>query len=177
MNNKKIISTIIVITLVIISFFSGSTFAKYLSQKTVKGSLEVARWKVTEEFLVQGKSYISKEINLANTYNQETLENGKIAPGTNGTFTIVIDATGTETGLDYQVDFSNISGYKPHNLVFSYEGTEYLDISVLSEVMRGSIAANDDNKTINLPIMWSWEYETINKGTSLPDDEQDTLDR
>lgn len=178
MNKKKMLVIALIIALTSISFFSGSTFAKYLTSYNASASLDVAKWSVTEEFLVNGKSAISENIKLATTYSPKTLVDGKIAPGTNGSFGVKIDATGTETGLSYQIKFSNITGTKPENLVFRYNNKYYSDLASLSEAInkKAIIEANATNKILNILIVWSWPYETLDSKTSKPKDAQDTLD-
>ena len=177
MNKKKLLSTVILIVLVILSFLSGTTFAKYLTRYQTSSTLEVAKWLVTEEFLVNGESTTSKNINLATNYNPDTLVNGKIAPGSEGSFEIVIDATGTETGLNYEVKFDNISGEVPFNFVFNSNKHSDVSFSQLAKDLSGHIAADDGNKIIRQVVTWSWPYETFYEPNTTPDDPQDTLDR
>lgn len=168
---RKIFTSAVIITLILLSFACGNTFAKYLSEYKSSASLEIAKWAVTNEFLVNGKSTSSSTINLANTYNSATLVNGKIAPGTSGNFEIKLDTTGTETGLDYEVKFENIKGNKPSNLVFTYNNQNYTSIEALEDGLKGNIPANAENKVLNLKIEWTWAYETSEEGNV-----QDTLD-
>lgn len=160
MNKKKILTSAVIITLIAISFLGGNTFAKYITAYKTSASLEVAKWSVSEDFLLNGVSNTSKNVKLATTYSPDSLVDGKIAPGTTGSFGATIDATGTETGVDYKITFDNISGTKPENLVFIYNDKSYSSLSTLSSAISGNIAANADNKILNLEIIWSWPYET-----------------
>lgn len=179
MNKKKILATVIIITLVFLSFFSGNTFAKYLTEYNTSASLDVAKWSVTEDFLVNGQSSISKNINLATNYEPDTLVNGKIAPGTSGSFGVKVDATGTETGIIYEIGFSNISGTKPKNLVFIYKDQYYSTLSELSSAINNNTIINADaaDKILNLEVMWSWSYQELDSENPKEIDIQDTLDR
>ncbi len=176
MNKKRIIAVFTIIALIILSFLTGSTFAKYLTEYKTTASLQIARWSISEDFLVNGVSKKSDNINLATTYNPETLVNGKIAPGTSGTFGVQIDATGTETGINYEIKFDRILGAIINNLVFTYNNNTYSNLSELSNVISGNIAANAENKIVNLEIGWCWPYETVVNGSSHDGDSQDTLD-
>ena len=119
-----------------------------------------------------------KNIKLASTYSPKTLVAGKVAPGTDGSFGVRIDATGTETGLNYEIKFSNISGTKPENLRFIYDNQYYSDLGTLSNVMNKNavLKANAINKVFDVQVYWSWLYETLDSETSKPKDVQDTLD-
>lgn len=176
MNKKRIIAVFIIIALIILSFLTGSTFAKYLTEYRTTASLQIARWSVSEDFLVNGVSKKSENINLATTYNPATLVNGKIAPGTSGTFGVQIDATGTETGINYEIKIDKILGATINNLVFTYNNNTYSNLSELSNAVSGNIPADADNKIVNLEIGWCWPYETLVNGNSASGDEQDTLD-
>ncbi len=176
MNKKRIIAISAIITTIILSFLTGSTFAKYLTEYKTTASLQIARWSVSEDFLVNGVSKKSENINLATTYNPETLVNGKIAPGTSGTFGVQIDATGTETGINYEIKIDRILGAIIHNLVFIYNDNTYSSLSELSNALSGNIPADADNKIVNLEIGWCWPYETIVHESSKSGDGQDTLD-
>ena len=176
MNKKRIIAVFIIIALIILSFLTGSTFAKYLTEYRTTASLQIARWSVSEDFLVNGVSKKSENINLATTYNPATLVNGKIAPGTSGTFGVQIDATGTETGINYEIKIDKILGATINNLVFTYNNNTYSNLSELSNAVSGNIPADADNKIVNLEIGWCWPYETLVNGNSANGDEQDTLD-
>lgn len=176
MNKKRILAISAVIALIMLSFLTGSTFAKYLTEYRTTASLQIARWSVSESFLVNGVSKTSENINLATTYNPSTLVNGKIAPGTSGTFGVQIDATGTETGINYEIKFDRILGATINNLVFIYNNNTYSNLSELSNAVSGNIPADADNKIVNLEIGWCWPYETMVDGNSSSGDNQDTLD-
>ena len=90
------------------------------------------------------------------------LTNGKIAPGTGGEFTINIDGTGTEVGIDYDVKFNNEQN-KPTNIVFTYNGQKYNSLTSMADAIKGTINANESNKKVKITIGWEWKYET---GTS-----------
>ena len=156
MNKKKtallVICAILAITL---SFMIGKTFAKYVSEVKGTGTAEIANW----VFKVNGKEDVVQNVNLLSTYHNETLINNKVAPGTSGSFNIVVDATGSEVGVDYAIEFLNES-QKPQNLIFTYEDKPYTTIQDLEKDLSGTINANDENKIRNVTINWEWQYET-----------------
>ena len=100
-----------------------------------------------------------QNVNLLSTYNNETLINNKVAPGTSGNFNIVVDATGSEIGVEQVVQFLNESE-KPQNLVFIYQDEKYTTIQDLEKDLSGTINANDEDKTRTITINWEWQYET-----------------
>ena len=46
MNKKRVIAVFVIIALIILSFLTGSTFAKYLTEYKTTASLQIARWSV-----------------------------------------------------------------------------------------------------------------------------------
>ena len=156
MNKKKKILLIVAILLVIlVSFFCGRAFAKYKAEVKGSGTAEIANW----VFKVNGKEDQIQKIDLLSTYDNETLIDNKIAPGTSGKFDIILDATGSDVGVNYQVKFLNESE-KPQNLIFVYDNNEYSTIQDLEQNLTGTIDANEENKKRTITIEWKWKYET-----------------
>lgn len=69
--------------------FLGITYSKYTNVVSGDGETQVAKW----SFKVNSATEEFATIKLAETYDKETLTNGKIAPGTKGSFDIIVDAT------------------------------------------------------------------------------------
>lgn len=161
-------------TLVVIgtSAFLGITNSKYTNKITGSGETEIAKW----NFVVNDSTEQMQTIKLADTYNQETLINGRIAPGTSGTFDLVLDASGAEVGVKYKVDFDNETN-KPSNLKFKYNDKVFDEIEDYEDVFTGIIDADDTNKTRPLTVDWIWNYETQDNGNTLEEnDKTDTLE-
>lgn len=152
---KKVFIVAIILLVVILSFVGGNAYAKYMSQVVGQANAEIAKW----NFKVNGQTDNIQTINLASAYDNEFISKNKLAPGTDGSFDIVIDATGTEVGLDYEVIFENEEN-KPSNFKYIYDGIEYSSISELSNKIKGKINANDIEKTKTITINWKWDYET-----------------
>ena len=171
MSKKKTVLLVICILLaLILSFMGGKTFSKYVSEVKGTGTAEIANW----VFKVNGKEDVVQNVNLLSTYNNETLVNNKVAPGTSGSFNIVVDATGSEVGIDYTIQFLNESE-KPQNLVFTYDNQEYTTIQDLEKDLSGTINANDKNKERTITIDWEWQYETgVNENEINQNDKIDT---
>lgn len=151
---KTILLVILILAIIVLSFFCGKTFSKYVSEVQGEGTAEIANW----VFKVNGKEDLVQSVDLLSTYNNETLINNKIAPGTSGSFNIVVDATGSEVGVDYQIKFLNESE-KPQNLVFMYNDNQYESLQVLEQDLLGTINANEEDKTRTITIQWEWQYE------------------
>lgn len=165
---KKIIIGVAVATIGV-STFLGATHSKYINRITGNGEAEIAKW----NFVVNDATEEMETIKLADTYNQDTLINGRIAPGTSGSFDLVIDASDAEVGVKYEVDFENETN-KPSNLKFKYKDRVLDEIEDYEEFFTDIIDADDTNKTRTLTVDWEWAYETQNNDNTL--EENDKVD-
>lgn len=169
MNNKKIILISILIILALAFTLGGHTYAKYITRVKGEGKIDVAKW----NFKVNNNSEQIETIKLAQTVNQELLKNGKIAPGTGGQFSLIIDGSETEVGIDYVVEIRNEKN-KPTNLTYTYNEKKYNSLMEIGEELNGEILANEDNKIRNITIYWNWEYETGSQEEIENNDKIDT---
>lgn len=169
---KKIIKNVSLILLIIllgITFIIKGTHSKYINSVTGNGETEVAKWK----FNVNGETEQIETIKLIDTYSEDTLSNGKIAPGTKGSFDLIIDATESEVGVEYNVDFKNEVN-KPMNLKFTYGNQELDNLEDCEQYLSGIIDSNDNNKIRILTINWEWPYETGNQESTI--NQNDNID-
>ncbi len=169
---KKVILIISVLSCVLLSFIGGQSYSKYVSEVRGDGMAEVATW----NFRVNGQKEEVQTIQLESTCDNEILDKHKIAPGTNGSFNIMIDGTGSDVGINYNIKFTNEST-KPTNLKFIYDDQEYDSITELESILSGTIQANDEEKAKILTIYWEWPYETGDNENEIGNnDEIDTQD-
>ena len=169
---KKIIIIITILSSIILAFIGGQSFSKYVSQVKGYGTAEIATW----NFKVNGTTEQIQNIDLASTSNNATLLGNKLAPGTEGSFDITVDGTGSDVGINYNINFEGESP-KPQNLIFIYDNKQYHYISELGKVLSGTINADDENKNKIFTIKWEWPYETgDNQETKISNDIVDTQD-
>lgn len=166
---KKIIVSLCILVVIILGIIGGSVIAKYQSQVIAKGNADVARW----VFTLNGTNVSYKTIKIDSSYDESTLVNGKIAPGTQGSFDIIIDATGSEVGVEYAVTFLN-EKHKPTNMKFIYDNQEFNSLQELEKNLTGIIDANSSSKKITYTINWRWDYETGETGKIQTNDTIDT---
>lgn len=179
MRNMNLIKKVMIgatLGVVGVSAILGLTHAKYTNKITGNGETEIAKW----YFTVNDATEEMETIKLADTYDESTLINGRIAPGTSGSFDLVIDASDTEVGVKYEVDFQNETN-KPSNLKFKYnDGTNehiFDEIEDYEEFFTDVIDADDTNKIRTLTVEWEWLYETGTADTEISqNDEIDTAD-
>lgn len=173
--NKRVVITIIIITVVLLMFLAGYSFSKYSTQIDGDGVGKIAEWSFRA-----GNSNI-KEILLKDTINEVNLIPGKIAPGTKGNFDIVIDASGSEVEIDYQVNVLSESNL-PTNMKYYINkedgsvSNEYNSLKELADSeLKGNIPINE-NQVKAIKINWKWPYETENTSQIEEYDSSDLQD-
>lgn len=127
-------------------------FFKFLNQE--QNQQEEINKKTNQYKLKISKGETKKEnINLLRTVDKETLVNEKVAPGTKGSFEIILVSN---IDLEYKIEIIG-KNEKPKNLNFLIENGQ-----------EGKIGKNEQ-KTIL--VNWKWDYEINSK-----EDKQDTKD-
>lgn len=147
----------------------GGTMARYTTTVEGKGTATVADWqfKVNEE---------TENFTVALEDGSGTTADGKLVPGSEGSFEIRIDGTGSEVAIDYEAVFSNIKN-KPANLKFysdSAYATEIADLSAYQDV-KGTIEADAADKKATHTIYWKWPYNDSTADT-VPTEKSMTFD-
>lgn len=167
--SKKIILILTLLLVVLTLGIGGYTYAKYRTSVRGGGQVDVAKW----SFKVNGDSEDLETIQLFETIDESKLVNGKIAPGTSGEFTINIDGTGTEVGIDYHIKFENEQN-KPTNLVYYYENQKYNSLSEIGPAVNGTIFADEEDKIRDITIQWEWQYQALEADKVDANDKIDT---
>ena len=110
-------------------------------------------------------------INLIETANKTTLINEKIAPGTNGEFSIYLNA---KENIDYELIFDSIN-QKPVNLKFiTIKEDKLIEVSSLEELSKYLSGKILKNEQIEVKIKWHWIFENVENESNT--DLQDTTD-
>ncbi len=149
-------------------------YAKYKTTLTGNGTATVAKW----SFKVNGQTQTIPDIDLATKMKKvNNVAENKLAPGTEGSFELNLDATGSEVAIDYNIKL--IVTEKPTNLRFYTDSSYTKEITSTDGVMNVSgVMSLEEIKTIQTKtIYWKWAYQT---GTATNDivanDKIDTAD-
>mgnify|MGYP004440762921 FL=1 len=149
-------------------------YAKYKTTLKGNGTATVAKW----SFKVNGQTQTIPDIDLATTMKENNnVVEGKLAPGTEGSFDLNLDATGSEVAIDYNIKLAVTE--KPSNLRFYTDSSYTKEIASTDGVMNVSgVMSLEEIKTIQTKtIYWKWAYQT---GTAANDivanDKIDTAD-
>lgn len=150
----------------------GGTLAKYVTEVTGTATATVAKWSFDAKNGDKSIATQEYKIDLGDTTNRVAYEGtdikeGVIAPGTEGSFAIVVDAKGSEVGLNYTIRFTEANNI-PDNLEFysnsTYEASSKIDnlFSDSNVGFDGKIDAsvNENDKSVTKNIYWKWPYAT-----------------
>ena len=154
--NKPIIILIALLLITAIAF-SMYAYAKYKTTLTGNGTAQVAKW----SFKVNGQTQTIPDIDLATTMKKvNNVAENKLAPGTEGSFDLNLDATGSEVAIDYNIKL--VVTEKPTNLRFYTDSSYTKEIASTDGVMNVSgVMSLEEIKTIQTKtIYWKWPYQT-----------------
>ncbi len=185
MKKKKIFKILLI--LILIFLFIKMIFFKNLSNSKIiedflffkvlgdnlKVSEDIIDVKEKEYRLnVNYKNIDFRNINLAETINRKTLIYEKIAPGTRGSFNIILEAN---KNSKYKVVFNSINK-KPQNLKFkaNINNKEIGNANTLEELQKYLIGYIRKNEKIDIRVNWYWEFE--DNEDNEQNDKQDTKD-
>ena len=186
--DKKIrLNILIVLSLLIIILASTIglyAWSKYTSSSSGDATAQVAKW----NFKLKGNSTAEAEntnFAVTRTDSNTSVETGKLAPGTNGKFEMVVDTTGTEVSLVYDIVltltncpqnllFYKDAGYQNELPKVSDNGVDKLYIKEYVPVSEDSVKNGQHNEI----LYWRWKYETGTRSWEKDNnDEQDTNDK
>lgn len=106
MKKRKVLA--VLVALLIVVGAGVYTYARYITTKTGRDDVKVAKWTAT---IKQGGTTVSDNFDLTLTLSDnDYVVNGKIAPDRSATATLVVDLTGTEVATDIEVDLGSVTG-------------------------------------------------------------------
>ena len=182
MKKKKILKILLILILILLFikmiFFKSLSNSKiiedFLFFKVLGDDLKVSEDIIDVEekeyrLNVNYKNIDFRNINLAETINRDTLIYEKIAPGTKGSFNIILEAN---KNSKYKVVFNSINE-KPQNLKFkaNINNKEIGKANTLEELQKYLIGYIRKNEKIDIRVNWYWEFEDNEEN-----DKQDTKD-
>ena len=135
-----------------------------LLQTISSGSAEpkTGSWtiKINEKNISNGITETFTLNNVIYDESNENIENGYIAPGKSGYFDIVLDPSGTDVAISYEINVRLDECAYPNNIKLSVENTSTDGgVEVIGNTFKGLISLNDikNNKTITLKLTLIWE--------------------
>ena len=171
---NKLVIILLALLLITAIAFSMYAYAKYKTTLTGNGTATVAKW----SFKVNGQTQTIPDIDLATTMKENNnVVEGKLAPGTEGSFDLNLDATGSEVAIDYNIKLAVTE--KPSNLRFYTDSSYTKEIASTDGVMNVSgVMSLEEVKTVQTKtIYWKWAYQTGTLANDIvANDKIDTAD-
>ena len=168
-NKMMRIASVLLVAVLLSTCAVSGTFAKYTTQATGSSTATIAKWSVNMNNLDTASQTFTfdlfttiKDTDLADTNEDDQVAPGKIAPGTQGEFTIN-RATNSEVVSTYAVDFTVSGSTVP--LEFSFNGTDWS--STLSDITATNIPIGA--QTIDINVMWRWAFDAVPPNTNAAD--------
>lgn len=134
----------------------GITYAVYVQESVARGSSIVAKWR----FKTNGSK---SNFNIDLTKSASKLYNGKIGPGSSGSFDIDLDGTGSQVDIDYVISFSNLENV-PKNMVFYADSDMVKNVNLESYKINGTITYGTNMKK-KYTVYWNWPISSIDDGS------------
>lgn len=145
----------------------GSTLARYVTEVTGSANATVAKWSFNVNDSAGSTAFTDIDLGKTVAYDSTTIKADVIAPGTSGSFDIVIDGTGSEVGIDYEIELKAAADTTfPDDMVFSTEaitgdnsGKKFIEF--IAVPVKNSIDYSDNlnamKKTVT--IYWAWAFD------------------
>ena len=145
----------------------GSTLARYITEVTGSATATVAKWSFKANDSAGSTAFTNIDLGKTVAYDSTTIKAGVIAPGTSGSFNIVIDGTDSEVGIDYEIKLEAATDTTfPDDMVFSTEAiTEAKPGEGFSEfiktAIKGSVDQSDGAEAMKktVTIYWAWAFD------------------
>lgn len=148
----------------------GGTLAKYTSAVTGTGSAYAAKWEVafkadsnkTSATTERTTDFTLDALKDTRTSSTDLVSDGKIAPGSTGSFAVEIDGKNTEVAYDYAITL-NKTGLNGIPIKF------YSDSAMTTEItaaITGSVKPADATKKKTQVIYWKWDTPIANGDTA-----------
>lgn len=161
-NTRLKLLLLALVSLLIVLTVIGKTYALLESKVNGQMSVNSGSWniKINNKLI---SNELGKEFNLSDIIYDESndnIENGYFAPGKSGYFNIILDPTGTDVAIDYQIIIDINEDNFPSNIKVNVENlTDDSEIIRDNNVFSGLISLDDikNNKLIKLKLNLIWE--------------------
>lgn len=165
---KKYLYMLSIMALIISLIVINNTYALLESNANATSNLGIGKWIIKLNNVDISKGYSENFIidNMIDSEN-ENIEDGYIAPGKSGYFDIVIDPSGTEVAIRYDIQINLESMNLPDNIKLSVNNlSNNTPIKTDNNRYSGIISLDDINKenniTLRLNINWDNSDDNYN---------------
>lgn len=162
MNKKRVGMIAVIVLLLVIAVGVGVSLARYSSTSTGTADAQVATWsvKVNDTDIVQTATFTLDEDDIQWS-DSEYIADGYIAPSRTGTFSLVLDTTGSKVAVQYSiaVDDSALDDYAQINITRvnnqAFNGSSYTGMIPLANV----------DTPLTIPVQIEWTNDEANNAS------------
>lgn len=158
----KFVAFVLLVTLIAL-ILVANTYAKYTTTKDLDAVATVAKWsiKLSDKDITQNETVsfdLFTTVKDTNGSDEEDVVNGKIAPGTQGSFEVKIE-NASEVTAKYTVTF-NSENTSNIPVEFSVDGGNTWNSDISQLKLTGELKSNEKTSTDAAPtIAWRWAFE------------------
>ena len=173
------IEIILILLIILASIFAVQAWARYVTTKDGNATAQVAKWNFQVKN-ANGQTVTEGPIDFPITRTDgkyDVVQEGKLAPGTWGEFQIIVDTTGTEVSLVYDIEVGLQNC--PKNLKFYKDSAHTQSMSKVGDVLQihRYLQAQNASGVFTETVYWNWEFESGDDPAEIErNDLQDSLD-
>lgn len=172
--NKKILYVVAILSLVCSLLTIRETYSKYITAASGDANMEIAKWK----FSINNQDILSNS-SITNTINPIFIDNtnvndGVIAPKSEGYFDIIVDAKDVDVSFDYIVNVNVDEKSAVKDIIvtgYSINNNPRVEISNNNSTIKNTVLKSSNTKQINLRIYIKWD----DSENASMDNAEDTL--
>ena len=144
----------------------GETLAKYTTEVTGTGSVAVAKWAFKADTTTTPSATETWTFDLSSTKTtNNNVATAKVAPGDVGSFTVKMDASGSEVAIEYSIAIDKTNLTTTAGVIKFY--SDESRTQEIKTAQTGSIALKDVGTAVEEIIYWKWDTTTDSEDTTL----------
>ena len=175
------IASVLLIAVLLTTCVISGTFAKYVSTASGSDTASVAKWsfEVNDTEITTANTFT---FNLFNTIkdnysadpaagDETDVKTDKIAPGTSGSFDIVLENT-SEVTAKYAIDYTVTKNAAATDLpiLFSVDGGAAWTADIADVAASDATELAMESGTTTVTVLWKWDFERAEIATNDPID-------
>lgn len=172
--NRKILYVVAILSLICSLLTIRETYSKYITAASGDANIEIAKWK----FSINNQDILSNS-SFTNTIspiftNNDNVNDGVMAPNSEGYFDIVVDTENVDVSFEYTVNVNVDNESVVKDIIvtgYSINNNPKIEISNNNSTIKNTILKNTNTKHINLRIYIKWD----DSKNATMDNGQDTL--
>ena len=158
--NRKFLYVIALFSLICSLFTIRETYSKYVSSAIGDANLTIARWNIA----INDENILSNT-SITNTISpifigNENVNDGVIAPKSEGYFDIIIDTTDVDVSYEYIVNTSVSEESAVQDLIvtgYSINNNPKVEVNSNSSTIKNTVLKNTNLSIITLRIFIAWD--------------------